>query len=322
VKDVAFAIKSTDLAIFAGSANPVLARLVAESLGTTLGRRTLSRFPDGELHVEVQETVRGRDVFLIQSTNQPVDERVMELLFLGDACRRAGAERIIAVIPYFGYARQDRRASGREPVGARVIADLLGAGGFDRVVAVDLHTTALEGVFGVPLDHLSATALLANAISDTLPGRSVIVSPDLGGVKLAERYARILRLPLAIVHKQRISGEKVEAHGVIGTVRSLSPIIVDDMISTAGTVEAALKAVIAEGATPEATVVATHALLVGPALERLAPLPIKRLVVTDSVEPQPHPPAPVRIVNLASLLAETITRLHLGESLGDLLAHA
>ena len=311
-----------DLAIFTGSANQGLAESVADRLGVALGRRTLTRFPDSELHVQLHETVRGRDTFLIQPTSPPADEHIMELLFLADACRRAGVGRLFAVIPYFGYARQDRRASGREPVGVRVIADLLGTAGFDRIAAVDLHTTALEGVFGVSVDHLSATALLANAVYGTIPADSVVVSPDLGGVKLAERYARILRLPMAIVHKRRLSGEAVEARGVVGNVRGLSPVVVDDMISTGATVEAAINAVLAEGATPGATVVATHALLVDPAVKRLAPLPIKRIVVSDSVELHASLPMPVQVVSLASLLAETISRLHLGESLDDLLTHS
>jgi ribose-phosphate pyrophosphokinase len=310
-----------ELGIFAGSANQPLAQAIAERLATRLGRCALTRFPDSESHVTIEETVRGCDIFLIQPTGPPADEHLMELLFLGDACRRAGAARLTAVVPYFGYARQDRRASGREAVAARVVADLFRSAGFDRVVAVDVHTVALEGLFGIPLDHLSSTALLANAIYGALPAESVVVSPDLGGVKRAERFAQILRLPMAIVHKRRISGEKVEAHGIVGEVRGLVPLVVDDMISTAGTIEAALRALLAGGALPGATVVATHALMVGEAAKRLAPLPIKRLVAADSVAFRAALPFPVEIVSLAPLLAEAISRLHLGESLDDLVTH-
>jgi ribose-phosphate pyrophosphokinase len=310
-----------DLVIFAGSTNQGLVDAVAERLGKPVSRCSLVRFPDGELHVELKQSVRGADVFLIQPTSPSPDERIMELLFLGDACRRAGAARLTAVIPYFAYARQDRRASGREAVGARLVADLIGTGGFHRVVAVHLHTTGLEGVFGTAVEHLSATALLANAVYGSLPKDSVVVSPDLGAVKLAEQYARILKLPMAIVHKQRLSGEEVKARGIVGEVRGLAPLVVDDMISTAGTMEAALRAVLAAGARPEATVVATHALFVGPAVKRLSPLPIKQVVVSDSVEPAAKLPMPVQVVSLAPLLAEAISRLHLGESLDALVTH-
>ncbi|HUY20458.1 MAG TPA: ribose-phosphate pyrophosphokinase [Candidatus Binataceae bacterium] len=310
-----------NLMVVAGSGNPALAEAIAERLGTRVCRSALSRFPDSELHAEIEESVRGGDVYIVQPTGPPVDRHLMELLFLADACRRAGAARLTGVVPYFGYARQDRRANGREAVGGRLVADLLAVVAFERIVAVDLHTVSLEGFFSMPPEHLSATSLLANAIDELVTDRSVIVSPDLGAVKLAERYAGLLRRPLAVAHKIRLSGEEVTVHGIVGEVAGRRPIIIDDMISTGGTIEAAARALIAAGCVPEITVVATHALLVGPAIERLSALPLKRMVVSDSLPTPAHGLLPLQVVSLAAMLAETITRLNIGESMTELLSH-
>jgi ribose-phosphate pyrophosphokinase len=312
-----------NLALIAGNANLALADTVARELGTNLVARTLQRFPDSELHIEIQETVRTADVYLLQPTSPPVDLHLMELLMLADACRRAGAARITAVVPYIGYARQDRRASGREPVGARLVADLVGAAHVDRIVAMDTHTTALEGVYPVPLEHLSAVDTLAAALATELPSNGVVISPDLGGVKLAERYSRKLRLPLAVVHKTRLSGLHVKAVSIVGDVKGRTPVVVDDMISTGGTIEAALRAARDAGAAPDPIVAATHALLVGPAVDRLKPLGIRRLVVSDSIaRPAGADALPVETASIALVLTEAISRLHLGKSLGDLLVRA
>jgi len=311
------------LTIFAGSANLLLAEAIAEKLGLRLGSVVVQRFPDGELHIEIQETVRGHDVYLIQPTSPPVAAHLLELLLLTDACRRAGAAHLTAVMPYFGYARQDRRASGREPVGARLIADLLQTSGLHRVIAVDLHTTALEGFFPIPVEHLSAVSLLAEAVRPRVPPHAVLVAPDLGAVKLAERYARLLNLPLAIVHKTRLSGEEVRVQRVMGDVRNCVPVVVDDMISTAGTIQAAIQALLAAGCeATDLTVVASHGLFVGPAEERLHAVPIHRLLVTDSVARPAREPFTLQVVSLGSLLAEAITRLHNNQSLSNLLMHA
>lgn len=310
------------LTIFAGSATPLLAGAVAEQLGLRLGSVAIQRFPDGEVHLEIQDTVRGHDVYLVQSTSPPVELHLFELLLLADACRRAGAARLTAVMPYFGYARQDRRASGREPVGARLIADLLQSSGFNRVIAVDLHTTALEGFFPIPVEHLSAVSLLVEAVRPQVSPHAVIVAPDLGAAKLAERYAHLLHLPLAIVHKTRLSGEEVRVQRVVGEVHGRVPIVVDDMISTAGTIQAAIQALLAAGCVTERlTVVASHGLFVGPADERLHAAPIHRLLVTDSVARPAREPFAVQVVSVGSLLAEAITRLHNNQSLSDLLTH-
>lgn len=309
-----------DPVIVVGSANLGLAAAVAERMGLTLGSRALTRFPDSELHIEVQESVRGRDVYLIQPTSPPVHEHLFDLFMLADACRRAGAARLTAVIPYFGYARQDRRATGRDPVGARLVADLLRTSAIERVVALDLHSAALEGVFPFPLEHLSAIPILAQAASG-VPAESVIVAPDLGAVKLAERYARMLHMPIAVVNKTRVSGEEVEAKGIVGDVRGRPMLIVDDMITTGGTIAAAVNVVKAAGAASEVTVAASHGLFVGPAQERLRVLGVTRFIVTDSVALAADLRLPVKVVSVAPLLAEALRRLHGDQSLSDLVTH-
>jgi ribose-phosphate pyrophosphokinase len=310
-----------NLIVFTGSANPTLAEAIAENLGLPLGRRSLTRFPDSELHVEIEETVRDANVFIVQPTSPPVDQHLIELFFLGDACRRAGAKSLTAIMPYFGYARQDRRASGRDAVGARLVADLIASAGFDRIVAVDLHSSALEGFFTIPLEHLSAVGLLANAARDFVGPQDVIVAPDLGAVKLGERYAELLHLSMAIIHKIRLSGTAVKVRDVVGDVRGKKPMIIDDMISTGATIEAAAHALTAAGCTPEITVVATHALQVGPANDRLAALKLRRLIVTDSVGPAFNPAMPTQVVSLAPMLAEVVSRLNVGESLDEFISH-
>ena len=307
--------------VVAGSGNPLLADSVAERLGTRVCRSVLNRFPDTELHAEIDESVRGCDVYVVQPTGPPVDRHLMELLFLADACRRAGAARLTGIVPYFGYARQDRRAKGREAVGGRLSADMLGVAGFERIVAVDLHTVSLEGFFSIPLEHLSAVSLLANAVDELATDKSVIVAPDLGAVKLAERYGEMLRRPIAIAHKIRLSGEEVRVRGIVGEVAGQAPIIVDDMISTGGTIAAAAAAMIAAGCLPEITVVASHALLVGSAIHRLSALPLKRIVVTDSLPTPEHGSLALQVVSLAPMLAETVSRLNVGESMTELLSH-
>ena len=307
------------LTAIAGSANAPLATSIAHELGVELCGRTLQRFADGELHVEIEQSVRGHDVYVIEPTGHPVDEHVMELLFLADACRRAGAARLTAVVPYFGYARQDRRASGREAVGAAVIAGLIETTGFSRIVVVDLHAPEIEGFFRIPLEHLSATSLLAGAVRTT--SDSVIVAPDLGAVKLAERYQAVLHLPVVVLHKTRVSGSDVSLRSIIGDVKDRAPIIVDDMITTGGTIEAAVKGLLDAGCKPNVSVLATHAVFVGPAAERFKALPIEQLIGTNSVEPD-ELAAHFQVVNLAPMIAETIGRLNRDQSLEPLLAHA
>lgn len=306
------------IAIFSGTANVALAEAVAGRLGRALGQSEICRFPDTELHVEIGESVRGRDVYVVQPTSPPVDEHLMELLQIADACLRAGAARVTAVIPYFGYARQDRRAHGRESVAASLVAQMIEASGVIRLVAVDLHSAADEAFFRIPVEHLTAAHLLADALRPHLAPNAVLVAPDLGAAKLAERYGALLDLPVAIVHKQRVSGRDVEAREVTGDVAGRGPLVIDDMVTTAGTVLAAYEAVMAAGAVAEVAVAATHGLLAGPAIERLRQLPLRRLVFTDSVRLPTDTGLPIETVSIAPLLAEAIERLHDGHSLADL----
>jgi ribose-phosphate pyrophosphokinase len=308
------------LSLISGSANLPLAMSVAQALGVRLCDRVLQRFPDGELHVSIEEAIRGHDVYVIQPTSRPADEHIVELLFIADACRRAGAARLTAVVPYFGYARQDRRASGREAVGARVIANLIEGAGFARVVAIDLHTPEIEGFFGIPLEHLSAARLLAAAVHPT--EHSVIVAPDLGAVKLAERYQACLHLPVAVLHKTRLSGSEVSVRSIMGDVKGRAPIVVDDMITTGGTIEAAIRSLLEAGCTPEVSVLATHAIFVGPATARLDALPIRQLAATNTVELGSELPRQFQMISVATLIADAVGRLHRDQPLGDLLVHA
>jgi len=304
------------LKILSGSANLPLAENISKKLGVELTRRILERFPDGEVHVELQESVRGHDVYVIQPTCPPVDEHLFELLLIADACRRAAAACLTAVVPYFAYARQDRRSRGREPVSARLVADLISTSGLQRVVTVDLHSQAVESAFAIPLEHLSAVPMLAEAVRPLVNGNTVIVSPDLGAVKMAERYANLLDLPVAIIHKTRISGEQVKVQRIVGDVCDREMLVVDDMISTGGTIEKAIKALLEAGCSPSGVkVLATHALLVGPAAERLGKLPIEKIYVSDSVRTPEQFPVPLQVVSLAGLLAETIQRLHNKQSI-------
>ncbi|MBN1207696.1 MAG: ribose-phosphate pyrophosphokinase [Myxococcaceae bacterium] len=298
--------------LMSGSSHPALGAAVSSLIDLELGRCLLDVFPDGEHHVEVSEEVRGCDVYLLQPLGPPVDSHLMELLLLVDACRRRGASRVTVLVPYLAYARHDRRETGREPLGARLVADLIRAAGVDRVVVVDLHSPAVEGCFNIPVEHLSAMPLLAEHLRGTATPGAVIVSPDLGGLKRAERYAAQLKLPVAVVHKRRMSGSQVQARSITGEVKGCAPILVDDMISTAGTIEAAVNALLEAGCTPEITVVATHALLVGPAIDRLQRLPLRRLLTTDSVPLTGRLPFAVEVVSIAPLLARAIELLRMG----------
>lgn len=304
--------------IICGSANPALGAAIARELGVAACESTIERFPDGEMRVEIQAPIRGRDVYIVEPTAPPVSDSLVELLLLGDAARRAGAARTIALIPYFGYARADRRTREGQPLASSVVGELLGRAHFERVVAVDLHAPAIEGSIPVPVDHLSALPVLIQAIAAELPNNAIIVAPDLGAAKRAHIIARELRLPVAIVHKSRQSGTEVSVHAVVGDVSDRSPILVDDMISTGGTIIAAAEALRAHGARSELVIAATHGLFVGPALDRLSMLNPRRILVTDSITPPQHPL--VETASIAPLLAEAIRRLDAQTSLSDLLA--
>lgn len=295
--------------LLAGSSHPALARNVAAALQLSLGRCGIERFPDGELDVQLQQDVRGAEVFVIQSLHAPVGEHLLELALMSDACQRLGAASVTAVIPYLGYARHDRRVSGIEPLGARVVAELIAAGRVDRVICLDLHSRAVEGCFPRPVEHADALPLLIAHLRSTLTLPAVVVSPDLGAVKRAEAFAQPLGLPVAVVHKQRLSGSEVKAMGVVGDVAGRHVIVVDDMIATGGTLAAAVQTVIEHGAKSPVTVVASHGLFVGPAQDRLAVLPLARVVVTDSVPFAGTARFPLEVVGAAPALADVIRRL-------------
>jgi ribose-phosphate pyrophosphokinase len=305
--------------VLSGSAHPELTRDVALRLGLTTAERILERFPDGELRVLVKEPVRGADVYLVQPLSPPADAHLLELVFLADACRRAGARSVTAVVPYLAWARQDRRRVEGEPHGARLAADLISARA-DRVVSVDVHGPAAEGFFSVPFDHLTAVPALAAAIARSAPRDAVVVGPDLGAARRAALFGRLLGLPSAIVHKARLSAREVEVRGVAGEVAGRAPILVDDMISTGATIEAAVRTLLEAGCRPEIVVAATHPLFTEGALERLARLPIARVVVTDALPVPRGPGHDLEVVPLAPLLAEAISRLCERRPLGELLS--
>ena len=264
-------------------------------------------------------TCAATTFYVIQPTGPPVSDHLVELLLLLDACRRGGAGRITAVLPYFGYARQDRRSQAGEAVGARVVADALAASGAQRLVVVDPHTAALEAMCGIPVEMLTAVPALADALAPEVPGSAVVVAPDLGAVKLAEHYASLLHRPVAVVRKTRMTGATVRAEEIAGDVAGRPAVIVDDMISTGATIEAAARVLLAHGAAPAIVVAATHGLLVAGAAGRLGRLPVQCTVTTDSL-PCGHPPAPLlQVESIAPLLADAISRLHHEQPLGDLL---
>jgi len=305
------------LCIVAGSANPSLAEAVAAGIGSVAMRSGLERFPDGEL-CPVVGPMRGDDVYVFQPTTPPVNEHLVELALLLDACRRAGSRRVTAVVPYFGYARQDRRSRPGQAIGARVVADILAAAGADRIVVVDPHTPGFEATCSIPVEVLTATSVLVTALRNREPGRSVVVAPDLGAVKLAERFAAALGLPVAVVRKSRISGTSVRAEELVGHVVGCRPIIVDDMISTGATIEATARLLEAHGALPQTVVAATHALLLEAAPERLDQLRLARLLVTDTVSIPSNAPSTLEVCSVAAMLSDAIDRLHREEPLDDL----
>lgn len=311
-----------ELSLVAGSANRPLASAIAACLGVPLTLPEVRQFPDAEQHVQLRASVRGAEVFIIQPTSPPVDKHLIELLLLSDAARRAGADRITAVVPYLGYARQDRRAHGREALAARLIADMLQAASIDRVVGIDVHGRTIEGFFSIPFDHLSAyQILLQELVRLGVTDSGVVVAPDFGAVKLAERFARDLDLPVAIVRKTRLSGTEVTVTGVIGDVHDRIPIIVDDMISTGATIRAAADALLSAGARPGAAVAATHGLFVGDAPDRLCGNWLQQVIVTDTVRVHTNTHLPVHTVSVAELLSQAIQRLYRGESLSGLVTY-
>jgi ribose-phosphate pyrophosphokinase len=297
-----------NLKLIDGGANTPLSELVAGAVGVGLCKRVVGRFPDGEAQVQLLERVAGDDVFILQPTSAPPDERLMELLLLADAARRGGAVRVTVVIPYFGYARQDH--DGGRPIAASLIPRMIEVAGVSQVIAIDLHSRSVDASFGVPVQHLTAVPLLVERLADVVPRDSVIVAPDLGATKLADRYASMLRLPVAFVRKERSSGTEVEVHGVTGDVRKRTAVIVDDMISTGGTIVAAAEACREAGANEDVFVAATHLLLAGDASERLERMRLRSLLGTDSIMAPGVAPSCTARVSLARMLADAIIETH------------
>ena len=308
-----------EILLFTGRSNPDLAKEIAHYLGTRVSHAISKNFADGEQYVRIQESVRGKDVFVIQSTCNPVNDNLMELLIMLDALKRASASSITAVMPYFGYARQDRKTSGRESITAKLVADLIATAGADRVVGMDLHTGQLQGFFNTLTDHLYATPVLFGYIEQMGLDDMVVVSPDAGGVERARVYAKKLNAPIAIVDKRRSAHNVAEVANVIGDVQGKSAILVDDMIDTAGTICSAAELLIREGA-KEVFVMAAHPVFSGPAVERLEKSCIKEVIVTNSI-PLSYEAAQVEKItqlSIANLMGEAIARIHDAESISEM----
>ncbi|WP_428937917.1 ribose-phosphate diphosphokinase [Fontivita pretiosa] len=308
------------LKVFTGRANPQLAQKICEYLDIPLGRGRTELFPDGELIVRVEEDVRGRDCFVIQPTSHPVNAHLMELFIWIDTLRRASASRVTAVIPYFGYARQDRKDEGRTPITAKLVANLLERAGADRVVAVDLHAAQVQGFFDIPVDHLNAGPVIVKWFRSLNLHNAVFVSPDVGNVKRAQVYANKLGGEICIIDKRRRSGSQADAIHVIGDVDGKNVIMVDDMITTAGTMTSAVQILRDHGAR-DIYMSATHAVFAPPAMERLANCPFTRLAVTDTI-PIGTRADPIKdrvvVLSVAELLGEAIHRIHHNASVSAL----
>ena len=305
--------------LFTGNASPSFAGAVAVSLKLSVADAFVGRFSEGEIRLKINENVRGRDVFVIQPTCPPVNDNLMELLIMLDALMRASARRITAVLPYYGYARQDRKDQPRVPITAKLVANLITTAGADRVLTMDLHAGQIQGFFDIPLDHLFAVNTFVDYFSRQKQIQDlVVVSPDVGGIKMARAYSKRLRAALAMVDKRRINHEETEVMDIMGEVKGMNALIVDDLVSTAGSLVQAVRA-LKEGGAKEIYAAITHAVLSGPAKERLAASELKELVVTDTIPiPEERRIAKIKVLSVAPLFAEAIRRIHNEESLNVL----
>lgn len=299
------------LKIFALNSNKPLAEKIAQEVGVELGKSSVKRFSDGEIQINIEESIRGDDIYLVQSTSAPVNDNLMELLIMIDALRRASAHTISVVIPYYGYARQDRKARSREPITAKLVANMLERAGATRVLALDLHAAQIQGFFDIPVDHLMGAPLLADYfLRNHYDGENtVVVSPDHGGVTRARKLAEFLKTPIAIIDKRRPRPNVAEVMNIVGKVNGKRCIIIDDIIDTAGTITLAAAALKDAGAT-EVLVAATHAVFFGPAVERLENSPIEQVIVTDSIQlPEDRKPSKLVTVSVGPLLGRAIKRI-------------
>jgi ribose-phosphate pyrophosphokinase len=312
---------STDdsIKVFAGSSNPDLAKKVCKYLNIPQGNAEISVFPDGEKHIRVEDDVRGTDCFVLQSTCRPVDEHLVELLIYLDCLKRASARRITAVIPYFGYARQDRKDEGRVPITAKLVANLIATAGANRVLAIDLHAHQLQGFFDIPVDHLTGEFVLSKYFKGKNISNLTVVSPDVGNIKTASKFTSHLGGDLAIIHKRRMSGSEVKAYEIIGHVKGRNVLMCDDIIATAGTVCGAAELVKKRGA-EKIYVGATHGVFASQALEKLKKASIDEVVVTDTipVTEEAQKTGLIKVLSVADMLGEAIRRIHRNESVSEM----
>jgi len=311
--------KENGLLIFSGNSNPVLAKAICKYLGKELGGAKVKRFSDGEIQIEIDENVRSRDVFVIQSTCAPVNDNLIELLLMVDAFKRSSATRITAVIPYFGYARQDKKVAPRVPISAKLVADLITTAGANRVITIDLHAGQIQGFFNIPVDNLFAAPVLIDYMKKNFNNDAIIVSPDAGGVERARAFAKRLNCGLAIIDKRREAPNKAKAMAVVGNVSGKKAIILDDMVDTAGTLTEAAKALADNGAN-EVHACCAHPVLSGPAIDRIENSPLKTLVVTDTIplNEKSLGCSKVKVLSIADLIGEAILRSHAGDSVTSL----
>lgn len=306
--------------VFTGNSNPVLAQKICEGLGVPLGNARVKTFSDGEVMVEIGENVRGRDVYVVQSTCAPTNNNLMELLVMTDALKRASAATITAVIPYYGYARQDRKAAPRTPISAKLVADLVTTAGVDRVVTIDLHAAQIQGFFDIPVDNLYAAPVILNHLKERFAGQDlVMVTPDAGGTERARAFAKRLECPMALIDKRRTGPNVAEVMHLIGDVKGKIAIILDDMIDTAGTLTQAAGALKQNGAAA-IYAAATHGVLSGPAIDRINGSVIEEVLLTDTIPlgDQAERTSKIKVVSVAALLAEAIRRIHDDESVSSL----
>lgn len=308
---------SDTIRLIAGNAHRELANGIAQAMRLPLSDAHVGRFPDGEIDIKINDDVRGADCFVLQPTCPPVNDNWIELLLLLDCLKRASAGRITAVMPYYGYARKDRKDEGRVPISAKVVANTLTNGGADRLLTLDMHAAQIQGFYDVPVDHLYAKPVLMRRIRELRIERPVVVTPDVGGIKMARSYARALEADLAIVDKRRISGSQIAAEHMIGEVDGRNVIIVDDMISTGGSITEAARIVRQHGA-KQIVIAVTHGVFCGPAVDRMDACPADKILVTDSIPMAGRMPHQLEIVSVAPLLAAAIHNLHESKSISSL----
>ncbi|MBI2972799.1 MAG: ribose-phosphate pyrophosphokinase [Armatimonadetes bacterium] len=308
-----------ELKIFCGTANPALGEEIAAYLSVSLGKVGITRFADGEIYVRFEENARGVDAFVVQPTCHPVNETLMELLIMLDALRRASAGRITAVMPYYGYARKDKKDAPREPITGRLVADLVISAGANRVLTVDLHAGQIEGFFNIPVDHLRAMPLFADYLREKDLRNAIVVAADDGAVKRSKQLADRLDLPLAIIFQRRVGADAKEPVEIVGDVEGMVPVMIEDVIDTAGTLSGAIDVLVRKGARPEVYICGTHAVFAGQARQRLDRPEIREVVVTNTVPLPPEKILPkVTVLSAAPLLAEAIRRIHLNQSVSML----